>query len=292
MAELSKFTLFFDGGLAAEGRLDLYDASQSYYGLARVLAILGHYYGHGKIIGQAPSADMELYLSSVQEGSFKQTILAGTVGAVMAAPFVSFVDYTVKSWLPSPDSDIKKIVNLLEEQNQILRSQRGLSKDKTPDEKANENTIKDFNHEHRTEIDVLRSVTANSFRKIFRPVGRSAHFGGILAGPTDTPIGVLDAAGVQLMETDFPDNTQQRVVGVVNSFSRSSKTGIAFSQQIGRGFRFEYVGETELKRRDIFSWSQYYGLEIAMLGTFVRFFDKTIKRFDVISAEKVSPEED
>jgi hypothetical protein len=29
--------LFFDGGLAADGRLDLYDASQSYYGFARVL---------------------------------------------------------------------------------------------------------------------------------------------------------------------------------------------------------------------------------------------------------------
>ena len=124
MADLSKFTLFFDGGLAAEGRLDLYDASQSYYGFARVLAILGHYYGHGQIIAQAPFADVELYLSRVEQGSFRQTVLAGTVGAVIAAPFVTFVDYTVKSWLPSPDSDTKRIVRLLEEQNRILRDSK------------------------------------------------------------------------------------------------------------------------------------------------------------------------
>jgi len=98
--------------------------------------------------------------------------------------------------------------------------------------------------------------------------------------------------GVELMETDFPDAKEQTVVGVVNSFSRSSKTGIVFSKQIGRGFRFEYAGATELKRRDIFSWSQDTGREIAMRGNFVRFFDKTIRRFDVIEANKVGADED
>src|ERR1700683_2265432 len=88
--------------------------------LRRVLAILGHYYGHGEIIAHAPAADVEIYLGSSDEGSFKQTVLAGTVGAVLAAPFVSFVDHTVKSWLPSPDGDTKKIVALLEEQNRLL----------------------------------------------------------------------------------------------------------------------------------------------------------------------------
>jgi len=136
LPDLSKFTLFFDGGLAAEGRLDLYDASQSYYGFARVLAILGHYYGHGEVIAQAPSADVELYLSGPEQGSFKQAILAGTVGAVMAAPFVTFVDYTMRSWLPSPDGDTKKIIRLLEEQNQILRG-----KHDSRDEKSNEDTV-------------------------------------------------------------------------------------------------------------------------------------------------------
>jgi hypothetical protein len=286
LADLSKFTLFFDGGLATEGRLDLYDASQSYYGFARVLAILGHYYGHGKIIAQAPFADVELYLGAAEEGTFRQTVYAGTIGAVLSAPFVSFVDYTVKSWLPSPDSDTKKIVQLLEEQNRILRGRQATASDK-----SDEQVVKKFNQEHQTEIDVLRSVTANSFRKIFRPVGRSADVGGILAGASDAPIGLLDADGVALMETDFPDSITETVVGVVNSFSRSSKTGIAFSDQIKRGFRFEYVGEAELKRGDIFSWSQYTGREIKMTGRFVRFFDKTIKRFDVFSAE-IEPDEE
>ena len=94
------------------------------------------------------------------------------------------------------------------------------------------------------------------------------------------------------MATDYPDPDEQTVVGIVNSFSRSSKTGIAFSNELGRGFRFQYVGETQLKRRDIFSWSQYYGRKISMDGRFVRFFDKTIKRFDVFSAEKLDVDED
>jgi hypothetical protein len=226
-------------------------------------------------------------MTTAEPGSFRQTVLAGTVGAVMAAPFVSFVDYTVKSWLPPGDGDTKRIIQLLEEQNRILRHDHDISDDKT-----NEQAVKSFNQAHQTEIDVLRSVTANSFRKIFRPVGRSADFGGILAGPIDKPIGVLDVRGVELMETDFPDSAEQTVTGIVNSFSRSSKTGIVFSSQIHRGFRFEYVGEAELKRRDIFYWSQYYVREISMRGKFIRFFDKTIKRFDVFSAEKVESEED
>lgn len=291
MAELSKFTLFFDGGMAAQGRLDLYDASQSYQGLARVLAILGHYYAHGRIIAQAPAADVEIYLSTAEEGSFRQVVLAAAAGAIISAPFTSFVDYTVKSWLPSPDADVKKIVRLLEEQNRILRESHGGPKDTSSDDQATKE-IEKFNHAHQSEIDVLRSVTSNSFRMIFRPVGRSADVGGILAGPTDAPVGLLDPAGVTLMETDFPDTGDVSVTGIVNSFSRSSKTGIAFSNKMGRGFRFEYVGEAVLKRRDIFSWSQYTGSEIAMSGHFVRFFDKRIKRFDVNSAVKANVEDD
>jgi hypothetical protein len=235
---------------------------------------------------------VEIYLGSSDEGSFKQTVLAGTVGAVLAAPFVSFIDHTVKSWLPSPDGDTKKIVALLEEQNRLLRDKQGLPKEKTPDERGHEETVRKFNRTHQKEIDVLRSVTSNSFRKVFRPVGKSADFGGILAGPNDEPVGVLDVDGVELMATDYPDPDEQTVVGIVNSFSRSSKTGIAFSNELGRGFRFQYVGETQLKRRDIFSWSQYYGRKISMDGRFVRFFDKTIKRFDVFSAEKLDVDED
>lgn len=62
----SIFTLKFDGRQASYGRLDLYDASQSFYGLARVLAVLGHYYSTGAIIYQAPASSVK-FTSSLQK---------------------------------------------------------------------------------------------------------------------------------------------------------------------------------------------------------------------------------
>ena len=290
MADLSEFTLYYDGGVAAQGRMDLYDASESYHGFARVIAILGHYYGTGKIISQAPYAEVELFLLPATTGSFKQTVLAGTVGAIVAAPFVSFVDHTVKSWLPSTDSDTIKIVELLKEQNNLLRHQMGLPDKITPTEKEAQKAVEQHIKQRQEEIDVLRSITSSSFRKVFRPVGRSVDVVGILAGKSEEPVGVVDEYALRLLESDKTDSTETGVTGIVNSFSRSSKTGIAFSNELRRGFRFEYVGASELRRRDIFSWSQYTGNEIRMVGYFVRFFDGTIKKFNVLSAEKIEDE--
>src|SRR4051794_41126249 len=105
MDEISKFALLYQGGDAERGLLNLYDASRSYYGFSRVLAVLGHYYSTGKIISQAPAAEVDIYLGIPTEGSFKQTVYATVVGGILVAPFTTFVDYTIRSWLPPPDKD-------------------------------------------------------------------------------------------------------------------------------------------------------------------------------------------
>jgi hypothetical protein len=280
MADFSDFSLLYQGRVADQKMLDLYDASRSYYGFARVISVLGHYYSTGEIIAQAPKANIELYIGVPTEGSFKQTVYATVVGTVIAQPFTTFVDHTIRSWLPSPNSEMTRVIQLLEEQNRILR---GASTPAPPPASPPTAMAPD----HKTKLDVIRSITSNSFREIFRPVGRSANSVGILAGSDQRPVGVVDQETLALIESDHPDENESIVEGVVNSFSRSSLTGIIFSQEIGRGFRFEYVGETKLPRGDIFSWSQYSGRRIKARGRFIKYFDTTIKKFEIYDVERV-----
>jgi hypothetical protein len=282
MADFSDFSLVYQGLVADRRMLDLYDASRSYYGFARVIAILGHYYSTGEIVSQAPKADIELYLGLPAEGSFKQTVYAAVAGAIIATPFTTFVDHTLRSWLPASDKEMQRVINLLEEQNKLLRTRAGAELKKAPEEPT-ESHIRD----HKTKMDVIRSITSNSFREIFRPVGRSANTVEILAGPDEKPIGIVDEETLRLIESDVPDENESSVEGTVNSFSRSSLTGIIFSSALGRGFRFEYVSETRLPRGDIFSWSQYSGRPIRTRGRFIKFFDGTIKKFEIYAAERV-----
>jgi len=76
-AEENAISLVYYGGDADHNRLDLYDASNSYYGLARTLAVIGHYFVTGEIIVKAPQSAIRLYLQPPTEGSFRQTIIVG-----------------------------------------------------------------------------------------------------------------------------------------------------------------------------------------------------------------------
>ncbi|NJM35530.1 MAG: hypothetical protein HC850_13450 [Rhodomicrobium sp.] len=110
-------------------------------------------------------------------------------------------------------------------------------------------------------------------------------------GSNESPVGIVDAIAKQKIEADELDDKDTIVTGVVNSFNRSSKTGIIFSEYYGRGFRFEYSSDEKLGRQDDFSWSQYTGKSIRLNGKFVLFFDGKIKKFLVYHVERV-PETD
>ncbi|MEJ0013434.1 MAG: hypothetical protein WDM94_12605 [Bauldia sp.] len=285
----SEFSLLFNGRDARANRLDLYDASQSYYGLARVLSILGQYYINGSIISQAPTSQLALYLVPPEEGSFKQTVIAGVVTSIISVPFTVFITKVVESWIPSESPQLSAIVAELQENNRLLRERpSSVAPAITAQQEA---TVSDHMQAHTNEMQVLRSITSSSFRSIFRPIGRSADTVAILAGPTQQPVGVVDAGVLARIEADEIDDDVKTVVGVVNSFSRSSKTGVMFSEDMGRGFRFEYDQPGKLERQDIFSWSQFYGRKIEVDGRFVRFFDQTIKKFIVYRARKFREEE-
>ncbi len=105
-------------------------------------------------------------------------------------------------------------------------------------------------------------------------------------GSRPEPSTIVNKTKLARIESDEIDNEYIYLIGTVNGFSRSSKTGTMFSEYIGRGFRFEYNTDIKLPREDHFSWSQYTGQPIRVMGRFVRFFDGTIKKFSVSTVDR------
>jgi hypothetical protein len=285
----SSITLIYYGRDADDNRLDLYDASVSYTGLARTLSVIGHFYVTGEIIAQAPRSSMPLYISPPEEGSLKQQIIAGIVGGIVTAPFSVFATRIIDSWVPAPNPQLERIAELLEEQNELKRAELGLPrKTATAKEQQQSKEISACLLERGKEIQTIRSITSNSFKAIYRPIGRSADQVGIIGGQPGRPRAIVDETTLGLIEADEVDQDDAVFLCIVNSFSRSSKTGIVFSRDFEMGFRIEYTKKGRLPREDDFSWSQYRGMPIRVYGRFVRYFDGNIKKFLVFSVERVT----
>lgn len=284
--EYSYFELAYFGNQADNNRIGMHEASASFYGFSRTISILGHFYSTGKINSHAPKSEVRVYLQTSEDGSFRQIIAAAAVGAVVSTPLTVFVTRAIDSWIPAPDPQTQQIIDLLKEQNELLKKEH-LSGTETG-KASQENSVTDkFIADQKDQMDVLRSITANSFKDIFRPVGKSADFVGITAGKSRAPIGVVNRRALSLIEADKPDDETIFVVGLVSSFSRSSKTGIMFSRDLGRGFRFEFKTTARLPPEDDFSWSQYYQKPVRVSGRFVRFFDGRVKKFIAEFVERV-----
>lgn len=103
------FTLSYDGALADNNVLDMYDAARGLAGFQRSLALVAHLVINGEIITQAPSLRGAQILSSTpEEGSWKVTaVIVGGLFTLTSAPkdttaghlVFSVYDYIVKSTL-------------------------------------------------------------------------------------------------------------------------------------------------------------------------------------------------
>jgi hypothetical protein len=282
------FTLTFDGGIASEGRLDLYDSSVSLRGLARVLQILGEYYSTGRIIHQAPSSSVNVFIVPPEQGSFRQTVIASVVSTIIAAPFGVFASRVIDSWLPSENPQMSEVIKLLKQQNELLLKKEGLAADPQPAEVQQERNIHSHIEQNKQKLEVIRSVLASSTKDIFRPVGRSADYVAISEGRHRRPIAVVDADAVARLDSEKFDDNLSYITGVVNSFSRGSKTGVIFSDDLGRGTLFSFESPEKLPPGDDFSWSQYTRNPIRITGKVVRWFDGSIKRFVAYNCERIS----
>jgi hypothetical protein len=158
-------SIVFYGGDADKNRLDLYDASASYYGLARTLAILGHYYVKKEIIAQAPRSAMPLYIVPPEEGSFKQTIIAAAVGGIVGAPFGVFSERVLNSWIPQPNPETQEVITLLKEQNELIRAGNHLPKIPTEKELKQLNEVDQCIVTNQKELQTVRSVTRTPLKR-------------------------------------------------------------------------------------------------------------------------------
>ena len=283
-------SLIYYGGDADNNRLNLYDASHSYQGLARTLAIIGHYYLTQEIIYKAPQSKMPLYLVPSGNGSYKQQIIVGVVITALGAPFVVFAERILDNWIPSPDSVQRdKIIELLTEQNALQRQSMGLPSKVTKEEKQQVEIADNFIREKKQDIATLRKITSHSFRQIFRPIDTgSAKNMGIIGGLGHSPRIVVDRNVLALIESDTVDQAVIVMMGVVNSFNRVTKTGNVFSRDYNTSIRVEYDFDGRLPRGDDFSWSQLNGQPIRMSGNFVRYFDGNVKKLLVRQVERVT----
>ena len=298
MATPNTISLLYYGGDADENRLNFYDASASYEGASRTFAIIGHYYIRQKIIVKSPHSAMPLFIVPPEEGSLKQNIIAGVVGGLIVmgvnVPFTTLTTRLIDSWIPPPtDPDMSQVIQLLEEQNNLLRRQMGMPKERTDEDVIQQEAADKFLKENEKDLQIVRSVVSQSFKKIFRPISTgSAKQIGLVGGGGDAPSRAVDRDVLNRIEADDIDDDEVIVMGVVNSFSRSSKKGIVYSRDYMSGFRVEYTFKGRLPREDDFSWSQYSGKPIRMYGRFVRFFDGKIKKMLVNSVERVTDEGD
>lgn len=285
-----QFSINYSGGDADMQRIDLYDASSSYFGFARTLAILGHYYSTGNIISKAPDSALKLYLETSEQGSFKQNIIAAATGAIIASPFTTFVAITLNHWIPKPNPQLEAVINELQEANRLKRKQLGLTETRTDTELEEEKVAREHVRKYDDKIQIIRSITSNSFKSTFRPVGRSVDRISITGNATETPIGVVDPQTLAKIDLDWKDKNDSTIIGVVNSFNRSSKVGIILLKDKTE-LNFLYASKKPLPAEDIFSWSQFSREPIKANGSYVRFFDKSIKRFLISDVDKCTEEE-
>ncbi|WP_043959594.1 hypothetical protein [Lysobacter sp. A03] len=99
-----RMVFHYDGGRAADGRLDVYDAAVSLRGLSRSLAITAHaFLNEGEIRTRAERADgAQIFIEAPRHGSFQEVVTivfqsgaAETIGySVIAAAFWDFLKWT------------------------------------------------------------------------------------------------------------------------------------------------------------------------------------------------------
>jgi hypothetical protein len=128
---VTSISLSYDGALADNNVLDMYDAARGLSGFNRSLALTTHLLLNGEIITQAPSLKgAQIIATTPEEGSWKVTaVIVAGIWAVTSAPkdtvpghlLFSAYDYVVRSTLGFPVDFDKTLAQSHEE---YLRSKK------------------------------------------------------------------------------------------------------------------------------------------------------------------------
>lgn len=227
---MTSIALSYDGALADNNVLDMYDAARGLAGFNRSLALTTHLLLNGEIITQAPSLKgAQIIATTPEEGSWKVTavILAG-IWAVTSSPkdtvpghlLFSAYDYVVRSTLGFP-VDYNK--SLSQSHDEYLKSKKI-----TPEK-----------------FDSLIEKTETSIADMHRPIVASkTATKGLLFGYPDW--GTPEQIGPEFSELTFDYISRTRlepevstITGVVSSFNINTFKGRIYVFDEKRPIPFE-----------------------------------------------------
>jgi len=156
-----KLKIHYDGGIAREGALDLYDAGDSFQGLARALNLTAHAFVHaGKTKKRAdPVPGVGIYIQPSQHGSFKELVtlvfhedIAAVIGASIIVPaFWDFVRWSWSATVGTPVEPETRYVKRLVQENEELATEMAAVL-----EPSLEHLQRPIKREREVEIDLLK----------------------------------------------------------------------------------------------------------------------------------------
>ena len=280
------FHLRFEGGMADDGQLNVYDGASSYEGFGRFLLLAGHYYATGKIMTKAPFSEADVRISSPREGSFLLTVAAGVAAGVIVVPFGYFIKHLLDKAFPSHDPQMQKVYEELKEANKLKRKELGIEPMSWAQIESYDEELK----KHTAELQTLRSIVTPALSRAMRPVGRSAKTVQVSTGKDMMPIRALNENMVRQIDADIIDDTGVVTTGVVNDFSQSTQKGFVWDDREGRRIRFHFDADKLPKRNDL-SWSLYEQAPLALHGIYVRYLDGAVKKILIRRTERIPADE-
>jgi hypothetical protein len=227
---MTSISMSYEGALADNNALDMYDAARGLAGFHRSLALTTHLLLNGEIITQAPSLKGAQIISTTpEEGSWKVTavVLAG-LWTVSTAPkdtvpghlLYSAYDYVIRQSLGFP-VDFDK--SLSESHGDYLK-QKKITAEK---------------------LDSLIEKTEASIGDMHRPIvaSQSAKFANLLGidgKVSPIPIGPeLSIETYGYLSKTYLDKDLSDLVGIVSSFNVNTYKGRIFVYDEGRPIAFE-----------------------------------------------------
>lgn len=233
--------LSYEGGIADNNIIDMYDAARGLAGFQRSLALTVHLALHGEIITQAPALKgAQILVSTPEAGSWKSTAkiifsaaTLTTIGAALVAPkdtvaghlVFSMYDYVIHSTL---GFDVNFDKSLRVEYEESLRKKKI-----TPEK-----------------MDSLIEKAEASIADMHRPIvaSQSANYALLFANPersAPTQIGpLMSSETYAYISRGSVDERQETIVGKVASFNLNTYKGRIFVYEEQRPVPFELMYES------------------------------------------------
>lgn len=233
MKEL-EFKISYDGGSAADGLLDIYDAGISIHGLSRSLAITTHAFIHeGEIRRRAERArGAKIYISPPRHGSFEEVVkivlshdATAAIGySVVAAAFWDFLKWTWSAAVGKEEEPTTSYVKKIAERKEPFLGE-------------------------------IATVLESSMAELHRPIGSDEQITIDVIRPRVGTILTLDRETLQYVSTRSESDVIENVSVNVTKYNILSGFGRFYDDAEGRTVSFEIDQEMATEEKRLLTWS-------------------------------------